>query len=278
MPRWWRQADPRSVAESASVRDESEEEETTKEAGHEVTGTESITKAELKEAKQRIDLELKQAELELKKHELTKAAAEAEKASLEAEQKGFAVADYRRQERKRQATEPQELVYMFSEEVSEYSVGMFAEWLENRRLRFPGKPVTVYVNSPGGSVFAGFVAMDAIREAEESGTEVTVKVTGMAASMAGVIAQAASKRLIGKSSELMLHTVAAFQFGHYKTFEIDDQNEFAKRLTKKSLQAYADRSEKWDVDALFKKVHEGRKDWWLSAEEAVEEGFMDGTF
>jgi ATP-dependent protease ClpP protease subunit len=244
-----------------------------------VSETETLpTKEQLKRERQQIDIEVRRAELELKKLELTQAKADAKKAELEAETKEFHVAEYRRTERRRKATEKNTLIYQFDEEIYDASVSIFTDWLQDRVLRFPGEELTVYLNSPGGSVFAGFVAMDAIREAEDAGNKVTVKVTGMAASMAGVIAQAASTRLIGKNSELMIHVVGSFNFGHYKSFEVHDQAEFMKRLTKKCLTAYADRSEKWDADGLFAKLETERRDWWITADEAVTEGFMDGTF
>lgn len=236
-------------------------------------------KEALKLERQQIDIEVRRAELELKKLELTRTAADAKKAELDAERTEFSIAEYRRSEKHRKATEANQTIYNFDEEIYDASVSLFTDWLQNRVLRFPGKDLTVYVNSPGGSVFAGFVAMDAIREAEDAGSKITVKVTGMAASMAGVIAQAASTRLIGKNSELMIHSVSNFQFGHYKSFEVADQSEFMKRLTRKCLEAYAARSgDKWTADQLFEKVDGIRRDWWLSAEEAVTEGFMDASF
>lgn len=240
--------------------------------------TEVATKETLKLERQRIDIEVRLAELELKRAELRKTTADAREAELMTESREIAVANLRKDEERKRLVEVQRLVYGFNAEINEGTVDNFVDWLEDRRLRFPGKDLTVYLNSPGGSVFAGFVAQDAIRETVEGGNPVIVKVTGMAASMAGVIAQAATTRLIGKNSELMIHTVSSFQFGSFKTFDVKDQAKFMERLTKKCLDSYAQRSEKWSTEALFKKVDEERKDWWLSADEAVAEQFMDGTF
>jgi ATP-dependent protease ClpP protease subunit len=238
--------------------------------------TEVATKEALKLERQSIDIEVRRAELELKRAELRKTTADALEAELQAEARGISLVTIRKEEERKKLLESQKLVYGFNAEINDGTVDNFVDWLEDRRLRFPGQELTVYLNSPGGSVFSGFVAQDAIREAVEGGNPVTVKVTGMAASMAGVIAQTATKRLIGKNSELMLHTTASFAIG--KSFEISDVDEFVRRLTRKCMASYAERSDKWDTDALFEKVHGGRKDWWLSADEAVEEGFMDGTF
>jgi ATP-dependent protease ClpP protease subunit len=231
----------------------------------------------LKDRKKKLDIEVRAAELELKKLEIKKANAEALSAELAAERSEYTIGEYRRTEAARKANEERHRVFEFDTEVSDLEVANLSDWLRDRVRRFPEKELTLYINSPGGSIYSGFVAMDAIREAEAAGNPVTVKITGMAASMAGVIAQAASKRLIGKHSELMLHTVSNFQFGSFKTFDVQDQAKFMERLTKKCLEAYAARSE-WTVENLFEKVNNGRVDWWLTADEAVAEGFMDGTF
>lgn len=168
--------------------------------------------------------------------------------------------------------------FTFSAPIDYETVDTFVDWIRNSVHMHPKQSLTVYMNSPGGSVYDGFVAMEAIREAEAAGNEVTVKINGMAASMAGIIAQAASRRLIGKHAWLMIHTVASFDFGFYKTFEISDKDEYLRRLTKQAVKAYADRTDKWTVETLFEKVHGGRKDWWLTAEEALAEGFVDEIF
>lgn len=240
-----------------------------------MTGTEELS---LKDQKKQIDIEVRRAELELKKLELVKAAADARAAELSAERSEITIGEHRRQEEKRLSAEPNQRVFEFDAEVDDLNVSTFSDWLKDRTRRFPEQDLTVYLNSPGGSVYAGFVAMDAIREAEDAGSKVTVKVTGMAASMAGVIAQAATTRLIGKHSELMIHPVSNFQFGSFKSFQVADQAKFMERLTRKLFSAYASRSEKWTEEKLFKKVDGERRDWWLQAEEAVEQGFMDGTF
>lgn len=249
--------------------------------------TEAATKEELKLEKQsidievrRVDLALKQAELSAKAAELAKATADAREAEAQARRMELLVLPMQREEERRELTKSQLLVYGFNADINDATVDNFVDWLEDRHLRFPSADLTVYLNSPGGSVFAGFVAMDAIREARTAGHKVTAKVTGMAASMAGVVAQAATERLIGVNSELMLHSVSNFQFGNFKTFDVQDQAKFMERLTRKLMEAYADRSEKWSdkVDELFARVNGERRDWWLTATEAVEEGFMDGTF
>lgn len=64
------------------------------------------------------------------------------------------------------------------------------------------KPVTVNVNSPGGDVFQGLAIYNLLREHP---AEVTVRVMGIAASIASIIAMAGDKVEMGMSSFLMIH-------------------------------------------------------------------------
>lgn len=233
--------------------------------------TDRPTKAGLKLLKQQVDLDLKKAEL-------AKATAEAKKAQLDTEARELDIEGKRRLEEHRKAREDFDTTFRFDDEVHSGSVEIFVSWLRDIRQRKPDLPLTIYMDSPGGSVYDGFTMMDSIKEACDAGADITVKMTGMAASMAGIIAQSATRRLIGKHSWLMIHTITSASFGFHKSFEIADKDEYVRRLTKKALEAYSERSDKWTSEELFEKVHVGRKDWWLDAEEAVAEGFADGLF
>lgn len=235
------------------------------------------TKADLKARKK--ELELRQQELEIQKleHELREAEADAEYAKDRTEIHRYDLEAERRREKRRKARDLVESHYDFEGVVNDGSVKHFSDWLLERRLVAPGKPVTLNIYSPGGSVFAGFVMMDAMREAREDGVEITAKISGMGASMAGIVAQAATTRLIGKDSWLMLHEIGTGMFGGFKLSDLADEQEFLRRLSRQCDKWYADRSGgKWTVEAIEKKVK--KFDWWLSADEAVEAGFMDSTF
>lgn len=242
-----------------------------------MTETDAASKAALKSRKK--ELELRQQELEIQKleHELREAAADAERSELQTENWRYDVGAERRREERRLKSLDSERVYRFHGSVDDMSVGHFTLWLEERLRLDAGKPVTVTMYSGGGSVFAGFVMMDAMREASAAGIKITMKVTGYGASMAGIIAQAADVRLIGKDSYLMLHEISSGMFGGYKLSELADEKEFCERLSRQCDKWYADRSGgKWTVEAIEKKVK--KYDWWLSAEEALEAGFVDGVF
>lgn len=64
------------------------------------------------------------------------------------------------------------------------------------------KRVTVYINSPGGSMFEGISIMNRLNQHKAG---VTIKVLGLAGSAASVIAMAGDRREIGKTAFLFLH-------------------------------------------------------------------------
>lgn len=68
----------------------------------------------------------------------------------------------------------------------------------------PTKPVTIYINSPGGEVNAGLMIYDVI---QGSGLEINMVCTGMAASMAAILLAGGKKghRYILKYSKVMIH-------------------------------------------------------------------------
>lgn len=236
-----------------------------------------MTAEDLKARKQELAIARQELDLEIKKATLARATAQAEQATLIAEQTRYDLEDERRRVKKREAQRKVDHEFDFHTSINDVSVEDCANWLYLRRLVAPGKPVTLNLYSPGGSVFAGFVLMDSIREAQEDGVVVTAKVRGMAASMAGIIAQAADVRLIGKDSYLMLHEVSSGMFGGYKLSELADEKEFSERLTRQAMDWYARRSGgKQTVDGLMAKIK--KVDLWLGAEQALEMGLVDGVF
>lgn len=81
-----------------------------------------------------------------------------------------------------------------------------------RQLRAIGdQPVEVQINSPGGDMFEGFAIYNVLREHPH---EVTVKVMGMAASAASIIAMAGDRVEIGAASFLMIHNCWVLSVGN----------------------------------------------------------------
>ena len=93
---------------------------------------------------------------------------------------------------------------------------------------------------------------------------------GMAASMAGILLQAGDERWMGHQSWVMIHRAAFGAWG--KTFEIEDEVKFVKRIEERILDIFIKRSKL--TKQKIKRNWE-RKDWWISAEECVEMGLVD---
>src|SRR5690606_23109090 len=75
--------------------------------------------------------------------------------------------------------------------------------------------LTVVINSLGGDVWAGVSIFDALKELD---AEVTVKVSGVAASIASVIAMAGDKIIMTPGSTMMIHRASSIAIGNAEDF------------------------------------------------------------
>ena len=129
------------------------------------------------------------------------------------------------------------------------------------------KPVTVYINSPGGDMFEGIAIYNRLREHSQP---VTTKVLGLAASAASVIAMAGTQREVAKSAFLMIHNcwtwLAANRHGLREA--ADQMEEFDKAM----IGLYADTSGQSE-DVI---EHMLDAETYLSGSSALEKGFATG--
>lgn len=129
-----------------------------------------------------------------------------------------------------------------------------------------GEKLEVYINSCGGDVFSGSEIYSALRE--YSG-DVEIKITGLAASAASVIAMARTCRM-APTAQLMVHNVSMRAGGDYH--DMDKASEILKKANEALANAYTQKSgmDKEDVLALMD------VETWLTADDAVEFGLVDG--
>lgn len=201
-------------------------------------------------------------------------AAQVARAEFRLQAEKLMAAQNERNEKRRLALLPLENMYNLNEPVGPGSVAYVTKWLDTRSLQEPNARLELRISSPGGSVFDGLALMDMMKFARSRGNHLTVVIQGMAASMAGIIAQAADHRVIARDAYLMIHTVSQIVVARMDTAAFTDEAELCKRLTLQGCQAYAERSGgKWTAEALYDKTL--RKDWWLTAAEALAEGFVD---
>lgn len=126
------------------------------------------------------------------------------------------------------------------------------------------KTINVEINSPGGDVFAGLAIYNALRA---SGKEIVVKVMGVAASAASLIAMAGDKIVMPKNSFLMVHNPWSFAMGNAE--ELRKSADTLDKIGASLLQTYASRTglPEDEIAAMLS------TDTWLSADEALEKGF-----
>ena len=83
-----------------------------------------------------------------------------------------------------------------------WSPGITARGVAAQLRAIGDRPVEVQINSPGGDMFEGIAIYNVLREHPQP---ITIKVMGMAASAASIIAMAADTLQIGAASFLMIH-------------------------------------------------------------------------
>ena len=129
------------------------------------------------------------------------------------------------------------------------------------------KDVTVNINSPGGDFFEGVSIYNTLREHQG---KVTVRVLGVAASAASVIAMAGDEILIGDGAFFMIHNAWAVAIGNRY-----DMLDSAKRLepfdaAMAALYAHQTGMTVAEAAAMMD------KETWIGAQQAVDEGFATG--
>ena len=124
-----------------------------------------------------------------------------------------------------------------------------------------GKDISIYINSPGGSVYAGLGIYDTMQFIS---SDVATICTGMAASMAAVLLVAGKE---GKRSALT-HSMGGAQ-GQASDIEITARE--IQKLKKELYTIIADHSHT-DFDKVWA---DSDRDYWMTAQEAKEYGMID---
>ena len=134
----------------------------------------------------------------------------------------------------------------------------------------PGKNISIYINSPGGSVTAGLGIYDTMQFVS---SEVETICTGMAASMGAVllVAGAEGKRSALPHSRVMIHQPLGGVQGQASDIEIE-----AREIQKFKKEPYTTLSH--HSHTPFDKVWaDSDRNYWMTAEEAKEYGMIDNV-
>lgn len=198
--------------------------------------------------------------------------ARASKAEIEAEYAGLTMEMSRHTHEQWLNSDEMKRVYRFNSGVSDASVKRCMTQLTEWHRADDGAPIEVIFNSPGGSIFDGMALFDFITDLRAAGTRVTTGTFGMAASMAGILLQAGDERWMSPQSWLLVHRASFGACG--ATFDVEDQLELIHRIEDRILDIFVNRSG-GKITREFIKERWGRKDWWLTPEEAMELGLVD---
>jgi ATP-dependent Clp protease protease subunit len=139
------------------------------------------------------------------------------------------------------------------------------------------EPITIYINSGGGSVGAGLAIMQLIYRVREM-YKVTINtvVTGYAYSMGAIVFQAGDSRQIGSFSTLMLHSPQWFLSGSDQTI-FNDYATLARHYKNLVSNIFAQRSKKHDAAWWESFIYSGR-DRFLTAQECLDLGLADEIY
>lgn len=153
-------------------------------------------------------------------------------------------------------------------QIDDYTANVLQAQLLFLDSQDPGKDISIYINSPGGSVTAGLGIYDTMQFVS---SDVATICTGMAASMAAVIlvAGAEGKRSALPHSRVMIHQPLGGVQGQASDIEIE-----AKEIMKLKKELYtiiADHSH-----TPYEKVwKDSDRNYWMTADEAKEYGMID---
>lgn len=129
-----------------------------------------------------------------------------------------------------------------------------------------GEDVTVNINSPGGDMFEGLAIYNLLREYQG---KVTVKILGIAASAASIIAMAGDEIQIGRGAFLMIHNCWVVAMGNRHDFAqlVESLEPFDRAMA----DIYASRSGQ-DMAAIHKLMD---AESYIGGSDAVEKGLAD---
>ncbi|MBQ2639964.1 MAG: ATP-dependent Clp protease proteolytic subunit [Bacilli bacterium] len=163
-----------------------------------------------------------------------------------------------------------ERIIFLDEDVSSQSASVVIAQLLFLQMEDPNEDITMYINSPGGSINAGLAIVDTMNYIS---CDVSTVVIGTAASMGSVIASSGTKgkRFILPHSEFLIHQARTPGV----SYSVNDDL--------KITSAHLDKSDKIITEILAKNTgkpyeqleKDMERDNWMSAEESVKYGLCD---
>ena len=159
-------------------------------------------------------------------------------------------------------------IVFLSDEVNDVTASLVVAQLLYLEAQDPDKDISLYINSPGGSISAGMAIYDTMNFIK---CDVSTICVGMAASMGAFLlaAGAEGKRYALPNSEIMIHQPLGGAQGQASDIKI--QAEHILKIRKKLNEMLAKKTGK-SIEVIERDTD---RDNWLSADEAKEYGLID---
>lgn len=161
-------------------------------------------------------------------------------------------------------------IIFLGEEVTDVSANLVVAQMLFLEAEDPGKDIHFYINSPGGSVSAGFAIYDTMQYIK---CDVSTICIGMAASMGAFLLSGGQKgkRFALPNSEIMIHQPSGGARGQATEIQIVAENILK---TKKKLNEILAQNTGKPYEQIVKDTE---RDNYMSAEEALEYGLIDAV-
>ena len=159
-------------------------------------------------------------------------------------------------------------VIFLGTDVNDYTANVIQAQMLYLDSTDPGKDISIYINSPGGSVYAGLGIYDTMQYVA---SDVSTLCTGMAASMAAVLLVSGEKgkRFALRHSRVMIHQPMGGAQGQASDIEITARE--IKKLKDELYNIIADHS-----GQPFEKVERDYdRDYWMTSQDALDYGMID---
>jgi len=162
-----------------------------------------------------------------------------------------------------------ERIIFLGEEVNDATASLIVAQMLFLESEDPGKDINFYINSPGGSVTAGFAIYDTMKYIK---CDISTICIGMAASMGAFLLAGGTKgkRFALPNAEVMIHQPSGGARGQASDIKIVADNII--RTRKKLNEILAENTGK-PIDVI---EVDTERDNYMSAKEAVEYGLIDG--
>ena len=161
-----------------------------------------------------------------------------------------------------------ERIIFLGEEVNDVSASLIVAQLLFLEAEDPDKDISLYINSPGGSISAGMAIYDTMRYIK---CDVSTICIGMAASMGAFLLAggAKGKRMALPNAEIMIHQPLGGAQGQATEIEIAAKHIL---LTKEKMNRMLAENTGKDYEVI---AADTERDNWKSAQEALEYGLID---